>query len=294
MAVSYGFYNSKNGDRKYDAKDISHMFDGLITDGVIGSYGKTFAVTPGEGNTVKVDTGRAWFDHTWTLNDAIIILPCAASEVLQDRYDAVVIEVNADEAARENSIKVIKGTPSSSPTKPTLTNTEHFHQYPLAYILRKAGETSISQSRIENMVGTSACPLAAGVLKSMSTDQILAQWSSEFNKWFEEEKSTLDSDVAGNLNNKINRLMTYSFTLPASGWSSSAPYTQTVSVSGVTEETNMGPMYFAPTGNADTDRKLENALELLSYGVTGNGYVKVFCYDGKPSVDITVLADGRL
>ena len=44
MAFSYGFYNSLNGDRKYDSEDLSRMFDGIIYDGVIGAVGDTFAV----------------------------------------------------------------------------------------------------------------------------------------------------------------------------------------------------------------------------------------------------------
>ena len=66
MAFSYGFYNSLNGDRKYDSEDLSRMFDGIIYDGVIGAVGDTFAVKAGTGNTVNVSSGRAWFNHTWT------------------------------------------------------------------------------------------------------------------------------------------------------------------------------------------------------------------------------------
>lgn len=294
MAVSYGFYNSKNGDRKYDAVAVSKMFDGLITDGVIGSYGNTFNVTPGAGNSVRVDTGRAWFDHTWTLNDAIIVIPCDAAEVLLDRYDALVLEVNEETIVRANTIKMVKGTPSSSPAKPSMVKTEHVHQYPLAYILRKAGSLTIGPQYIQNMVGTSECPLATGVLKSMSTDQILAQWDSEFNAWFRGEREILDGDVGGHLNNRIDMLQTYVIPLKANGWSSSAPYSQTVTVPGVTEETNMGPMYFAPTKNKTTDQNLSDALELLSYGVTSENSVTIYCYEAKPTVDITVLADGRI
>ena len=294
MAVSYGFYNSKNGDRKYDAVAVSKLFDGLITDGVIGSYGNTFKVTPGAGNTVQVDTGRAWFDHTWTLNDAVIVIPCDAAEILLDRYDALVLEVNEETTVRANTIKMVKGSPSSYPTKPSLIKTEHVHQYPLAYILRKAGSLTIDTQYIQNMVGTSECPLATGVLKSMNTDQILAQWDSEFKTWFNGEREILDSDVGAHLNNKIDKLQTYAIPLKANGWSSSAPYSQTVTVPGVTEETNMGPMYFAPTKNKTTDQNLSDALELLSYGVTGENSVTIYCYEAKPTVDITVLADGRI
>ena len=34
MSVTYGFYNSLNGDRRYDANQMSAIFDGLIIDGV--------------------------------------------------------------------------------------------------------------------------------------------------------------------------------------------------------------------------------------------------------------------
>lgn len=203
MAFSYGFYNSLNGDRKYDSEDLSRMFDGIIYDGVIGAVGDTFAVKAGTGNTVNVSSGRAWFNHTWTYNDAPMPISCGSAAVLLDRYDAIVLEVNAASDVRKNSIKVVTGTEASNPAKPTMENTEFVHQYPLAYILRKAGESAISQGNIENMVGTSECPLCTGVLKTMTMDQILAQWDAQFNTWFESAKGTLSGDVAGNLMTKI-------------------------------------------------------------------------------------------
>lgn len=203
MAFSYGFYNSLNGDRKYDSEDLSRMFDGIIYDGVIGAVGDTFAVKAGTGNTVNVSSGRAWFNHTWTYNDASMPISCGSAAVLLDRYDAIVLEVNAASDVRKNSIKVVTGTEASNPAKPTMENTEFVHQYPLAYILRKAGESAISQGNIENMVGTSECPLCTGVLKTMTMDQILAQWDAQFNTWFESAKGTLSGDVAGNLMAKI-------------------------------------------------------------------------------------------
>lgn len=203
MAFSYGFYNSLNGDRKYDSEDLSRMFDGIIYDGVIGAVGDTFAVKAGTGNTVNVSSGRAWFNHTWTYNDAPMPISCGSAAVLLDRYDAIVLEVNATSDVRKNSIKVVTGTEASNPAKPMMENTEFVHQYPLAYILRKAGESAISQGNIENMVGTSECPLCTGVLKTMTTDQILDQWDTQFNTWFESAKGTLSGDVAGNLMAKI-------------------------------------------------------------------------------------------
>ena len=170
MAVTYGFYNSLNGDRKYDAKQFSSVFDGLLEDGVFSTVGTAFSVTADLGNMVIVGPGKAWFYHTWTLNDDDLVLELSEAEAVLDRIDAIVIDVDAQDSVRENSIKVIEGTPSSSPTKPillpTLTSGNDHRQYAIAYVTRHAGSTSISQSDIEYVVGTDETPIATGVLQT--------------------------------------------------------------------------------------------------------------------------------
>ena len=44
MSVTYGFYNSINGDRKYNALEMSSIFDGIIVDGVYMSIGDALNV----------------------------------------------------------------------------------------------------------------------------------------------------------------------------------------------------------------------------------------------------------
>ena len=76
MALTYGFYNAElvNGsyDRTYDAEDFGAMFDGLISDGVFPTYGKQFKVTKYAELKVKVNTGKAWLNGTWTILDKAI------------------------------------------------------------------------------------------------------------------------------------------------------------------------------------------------------------------------------
>lgn len=206
MAVSSGFYNSVDGDRKYNALQMSSIFDGIIEDGVYNSIGDKFSVTAGEGNQVIVGTGRAWFNHTWTLNDADYPLNIDQSEVVLNRYDAIVIEVNSSNAVRGNSIKIVKGTPGSSPAKPKLANGENnIWQHPIAYIYVPAGSSSISQSNIEYMVGKSECPFVVAAVQSVDIDALVAQWQDEFDTWFENLETQLSGDVAGNLQNQINQ-----------------------------------------------------------------------------------------
>lgn len=189
MSVTYGFYNSLNGDRKYNAEQISSIFDGLIVDGVFASIGTAFAVEAAGGLTVNVGIGRAWFNHTWTLNDSILPLTAPESEVLLDRIDAVVLEVNSMESVRKNSIKIVAGTPSSEPVRPTLENEVNVHQYPLAYIYRKFGSTVITQADITNMVGTDSTPFVTGIIQTISLDELLGQWQAQLDQFVANEET---------------------------------------------------------------------------------------------------------
>lgn len=229
MSFTYGFYNSKDGDRRYNASQISQIFDGVILDGVFMSIGDKFKVSAGTGMSVTVGTGRAWFDHTWSNNDSDMIVPITQSDVLLPRITAIVLETNQNEEARANSIKTIDGTPALVPVKPSLTKNDYVNQYPLAYITVPANATSISASNIENAVGTSDCPFVTGILEGMNIDNLVAQWNAqwtewhtkqtedyeawmgssknEFTTWFNEIKGQLSEDAAGNLQNQINNII---------------------------------------------------------------------------------------
>lgn len=54
MAVTYGFFNSVNGDRKYNADQMSSYFDGLVTDGVYEKIGDALIVKAGTGMQVSI------------------------------------------------------------------------------------------------------------------------------------------------------------------------------------------------------------------------------------------------
>lgn len=206
MSVTSGFFNSLNGDRKYNAEQISAIFDGIINDGVFANIGAAFSVTANTGNNVTVGIGRAWFNSTWILNDALLSIAAEESEVLLNRYDAVVIEIDRSNSVRAGSIKIIKGTAASTAQYPTMTSTLLVHQYPIAYIYRKAGSSEITQSDITNMVGTSSCPYITGILQVLDNDNVVAQWQDQFETWLESLSDILDGDTAGNLAQRILKL----------------------------------------------------------------------------------------
>lgn len=196
MSVSSGFFNSLNGDRKYNAAQMSAIFDGLIIDGVFASIGTAFAVKAAGGLTVNIGVGKAWFDHTWTVNDSILPMTAPEAEVLLDRIDAVVLEVNGTESVRENTIKFVKGNPSSAPSRPILTNEGNVHQYPLCYIYRKYGTAVINQADITPMVGTESTPFVTGILQTISLDELLGKWQDELDRFTDARSKEVDDWIA--------------------------------------------------------------------------------------------------
>ena len=196
MSVSSGFFNSLNGDRKYNAAQMSAIFDGLIIDGVFASIGTAFAVKAAGGLTVNVGIGKAWFDHTWTVNDSILPMTAPEAEVLLDRIDDVVLEVNGMESVRNNTIKFVKGNPSSAPSRPTLTNEGNVHQYPLCYIYRKYGTAVINQADITPMVGTESTPFVTGILQTISLDELLGKWQDELDRFTDARSKEVDDWIA--------------------------------------------------------------------------------------------------
>jgi hypothetical protein len=226
--LTFGFYNAINHDRLYNALQLSSIFDGIIMDGVFMSIGNNLVVQPSSPASlnVVVGTGKAWFNHTWTNNDALLVLGLDAADMVHPRIDAIVLEVNADNAVRANSIKIIKGTAAVTPVRPTLTNNEVTHQYPLCYISVATNTSAITVANITNMVGTASCPFVTGPLRTVDASVLLAQWDaqytawlatqegeyqsflserqSEFSDWFADLHTILDGDVGGHLQNEID------------------------------------------------------------------------------------------
>lgn len=165
--LTYGFYNSVNNDRRYNAIQFSKLFDGIITDGVFQTIDNTLNVVPNSGMVLGIQSGRAWFNHTWNWNDATSLITILPSEIILPRIDAVVLEIDTSPSVRANSFKVIKGTPGAAPERPVLTTGEFVNQYPLAYVYVAATVTQIVAGDITSMIGTSECPYVTGILETV-------------------------------------------------------------------------------------------------------------------------------
>lgn len=196
MTYTSGFFNSVNHDRTYDADAFGSMFDGVINDGVFRTWGDGMVVTAVGGMTVTVGTGRAWFNHTWTVVTADERLTLAASSPSMPRIDAVVLRV--DKSVRRNRIYIKQGRASSSPSRPALEDTSTVREYVLADIRVNNGATAISQSNITNQIGRDT-PFAELVNNTFDSANLIKQWESQFQDFI--RNSTLDPKVLSPISN---------------------------------------------------------------------------------------------
>lgn len=187
MAITSGFFNSIDGDRKYNAEDIGHYFDKLISSGVYPTPGDSLQVMAGSGMQVRVQPGRAMLDCHYLNSDAILNLSIAASDVTFNRIDAVVMRLDLRQSARNAIITIKKGAVSSSPAAPSMSRTDTVKEWCLATVLVKAKATSITQANItDTRANTTVCGWVTGLINQVDTSTLFEQWRSAYDQFYTE------------------------------------------------------------------------------------------------------------
>lgn len=179
MAITYGFFNSVDGDRKYDADQMSEYFKGLISNGVFANVGNALAVSAGSGMNVSVGTGRAIINCKWLENDAAYSVTVNQAHATYSRYTAIIVK--HDDANRQMIITTKDGTAASTPVEPTIDTATELC---LAMILLPANTTAITQGMISDKRGTSKCLFVTGLITQLDTNDLFQQWEYMFNDWF--------------------------------------------------------------------------------------------------------------
>lgn len=74
MAVTSGFFSSVHDDRKYDAKDIGDLFEGLVPNGIFSGIGNAFSSKVVNKTQASISSGLAYFNGYYFYNDDDIIV----------------------------------------------------------------------------------------------------------------------------------------------------------------------------------------------------------------------------
>lgn len=228
-----GFFNSVNGDRLYNADQLSSIFEGLITDGVYAAVGNKMAVQPSAGMTIQVASGRGWCKKHWFNNTTPYQMTLAAPDVTLNRWCAVCIRADSTDSVREVKPVLKYSDYATNPVKPTPTNTETVKELILAYVYIKAGATEIKASDITDTRGNNnLCGWVTGLIEQLSTTTLFTQWEALFTDWFKGLQDLINANTEAMLVSALPVSVTLSLT--ANNWvAESGIYKQTVTVTGM-------------------------------------------------------------
>ena len=278
MAWEFGFFNSVNGDRVYNAQQMSSIFEGLITDGVYESVANKLAVQPNSGMTIQIASGRGWFKRHWVNNDTPHLLTLEASDVTLNRYAAVCIKVDDSDGVR-SAIPYIKySTYATNPTKPAMTRSEYINEYCLAYVYIKAGATAITASDItDTRPNTELCGWVTGLIEQLNTTTLWSQWEALFTEWFNGLQDLINENTEAMLVAALP--VSETLTIAVSDWvSGDSGYTASVTVTGMNA-----------TKTVICEPETVDVYSVAGVKLSDQGTnTLVFTADTKPSANITV------
>lgn len=193
MAITSGFFNSVNGDRKYNAEQMSMYFDKLITSGVYPNPSTNLQVISAGGMTVNVLPGRGIIDCRWLNNDSNEAFELEPSDVLLNRIDAVVMVLDLNESVRDCHIEIKKGAPATTPSAPSMERSEYVKEYCLANIYVKALAEEITQADItDTRANTNICGWVTGLIEQVDTATLFLQWQTAYEKYYRESTNTFE------------------------------------------------------------------------------------------------------
>ncbi|MBD5142992.1 MAG: hypothetical protein HDT22_05185 [Ruminococcus sp.] len=191
--ITYGFFDSVDGDRKYNADDISNFFLKLISDGVFATPADSMQVQEVSGMTVKVSAGWGFIKCKWINNDSDLYLTLDEPDIILDRKDRIVMRLNRDTRLIEIAIK--KGIPAESAytAPPELQRDESIWELSLAYINvepdaknRGIRQMDISDERPYEHL----CGWVTGRIQEIDTTNLFAQYDNAFWSFFHAIKET--------------------------------------------------------------------------------------------------------
>lgn len=198
--IKSGFFNSLNGDRKYNADDFNTFFEGLISKkGIFRNVGNAFSVVAGGGLTVNVNTGKAIVNNYFVKNDAIETLTIETPHAIYDRYDAVILSWTL--AKRSVELRIVTGTPQEIPEKYTPDRLLNMYDIVLAYIRVPANATQITNANItDTRYNTNLCGMIEVLLDQVDTGELYNEYLTAFDelkkdleKWEQQQKTQFET-----------------------------------------------------------------------------------------------------
>ena len=234
-----------NQDVYIGAETVMRWLHGR-TSGVFAAAGNAAVAaleTPGMAVTVTDGTGWltdaggngiVWWNDTLKNDGALLQLPIDIADGALDRIDRVIVEWKTTNYVDLPEIKVLKGTASSTPEAPALTNNSTVRQISLARVAVGAGITAVTGIMItDERLAPAVCGLVTDGL-SIDTTTINAQYTALLDS-LAQELAALEAGTAV----ELKKLAFANTVVAVSAWAEDStyedyPYRAAVALSGVT------------------------------------------------------------
>lgn len=197
MAFKCGFFNSVNGDRKYNADDMCNPYSKIVSDGVFaspeGELSTDFQVQIYSGLQIKVKEGKGMFAGKWGFLDSDMLFTVPTPNVTYPRIDSIVVRIDKSSNVRKGSIEYIQGTATENPVPPTITRTAEIMDFRLANITVPANANAITPSNIADRRPYEECGIVTNLLQNSDISATYAQWQAQFDEWFANKQNEYET-----------------------------------------------------------------------------------------------------
>lgn len=177
MALESGFFNDVNGDRLYNADDMSRYFENIMSSGIFKRITDCLKVSASSGMTLTVAPGAGLINCRWFRSETPESVTVPTANAVLPRFDIVVARLDMSDAVRSISLQVVSGTPAATPSAPEPVRTADMHDLVLALVYVPAGATEITA---DNLTDVRANEWYCGYVRTLVGNPVLLSVHSRY------------------------------------------------------------------------------------------------------------------
>lgn len=190
MSIKSGFFNSINGDRRYDARWFAQYFATFIGNGVFPNPSTGLQVMADTQMRTIVKPGKGWINGYYVVNDDNYLIQHEIADGVGQRIDRIVMRL--DYVERVIKILVKKGSYTDFKA-PDLQRDLEAYELALADVLIGKGSTQIIQGSITDLrLNNDVCGIVHSLVDQVDTTTIFNQYKS----WLDSQMALYDTTLA--------------------------------------------------------------------------------------------------
>lgn len=151
MALESGFFNSVNGDRLYNAEQMSRYFENILSNGIFKRVENCMRVSASSGMELTVSPGGGLINCRWFRSATPQTVTIPTAHAVLPRFDIVVARLNTSDEVRAITLEVVSGAPAETPAAPDPVRTASIHELVLALVYVPAGATAIVAANLTDV-----------------------------------------------------------------------------------------------------------------------------------------------